>query len=113
MNGTKALFFDVIDFIEYSNLIQKFKNLGKKFDYYLREVYHYYLEQTRLFVDQMLRGYDELLTQVELAVIDLICMLDKFTDKPINDASSKPRSLKEYTDGKIFLLCTLNFKLYC
>lgn len=94
-----------IDFIEYIKLKDLLRSLGHNIENYSNNMYNYYSEQTYLLLNNIKRRYDELLTQVELTLQDLYYnMLNEYTDKPVDEILSEPHSLKDYINGKLFIL---------
>lgn len=78
------------------------KQLGISAKNYAAEIANYYKEETKLFLDILYRAHVKLHAQFENALVDLYYMLNKYTDKPVND-SSETHSLKEYLSGKTLL----------
>jgi len=101
LNCTKPAISDLIDFIEYMDP-DDCKNLNANIGNYTKEVLHYYVEKTKSYFDLLHRGHDKLQNQFNYALNDLANILNKYTDKPVNDlSSSEPHSLKDYLNGKL------------
>ncbi|XP_060861024.1 apolipophorins isoform X2 [Metopolophium dirhodum] len=98
-NTTKAVFSDVIDFMNYNSdyFITSSRNLNEQMGIYLKKIYKYYADNTNVLLNKLAHNIDELINQVELTLLDLFRQLNLYTDEPVNEMqSSEPRSVKEY-----------------
>lgn len=104
LNTTKALLPNAIDLYKHVDL-DGYKKLNGDVEKYAKKMADYYKEQNKLLLDKLRRGHKQLFNELKLTLIDMYNILNKYTDKPVNDLSStEPHSLNEYLNGKIQFL---------
>jgi hypothetical protein len=65
-------------------------------------MYDKYSKQINLIMNKMASDYHKLLYQVKQTLLDLLQLLQFYSNKAVTDISSEPHSFNEYYSGKIF-----------
>jgi len=70
----------------------------------LTDILNYYSTNFDSFRDYIKSSGRELLEQAKLTLLDILNMLNRYTNKPMNDMSSEPRSLNDYSNGMSYVI---------
>lgn len=100
-----------MDFAGHIKLTDYLKNLGENIMRDLKNIYNYYSAKFDKFWEYIKSNYDELLEQAKRTLLDILNRLNQYTDELMNDVSSEPRSLNDYSNGMLYVIYII-FHMY-